>query len=138
MTVRDPMTMERPAGKRGDQHLRPLVQVELADREEAGERAHHEDVAVGEVDQLDDPVDHRVAEGDESVDEPELQPIQDVLEKYDRVPDQVADEDIGGQNRQDDEEPVAHPGEGVPILARGSDCGRSDVALIGHVRSGLA
>ena len=35
---------------------------------EADERADHEDVAVGEVQQLEDPVHHRVAEGDQRVD----------------------------------------------------------------------
>jgi hypothetical protein len=34
----------------------------------AGERADHEHVAVGEVDQLDDPVDERVADGDQRPD----------------------------------------------------------------------
>jgi hypothetical protein len=34
------------------------------------EAAQGEDVAVGEVDQLDDAVDHRVAEGDQGVDRP--------------------------------------------------------------------
>ena len=38
------------------------------------ERPEHEQVAVGEVDQLDDPVDHRVAEGDEGVERPGDQP----------------------------------------------------------------
>ena len=117
MTVSEPMTMERPGGNAGKQHLRPLVEVELAHREEAGERAHHEHVAVGEVDELHDAVDHRVAEGDEGVDEPELQPVEDVLEEDDRVPDQVADEDIGRQDRQDDQEPIAHPREGAGSCA---------------------
>ena len=34
---------------------------------EGEERPEHEQVAVGEVDQLDDAVDHRVAEGDQGV-----------------------------------------------------------------------
>ena len=38
---------------------------------ERHEGADHEDVAMGEVDQLDDAVDHRVAEGHEGVDRPE-------------------------------------------------------------------
>ena len=41
---------------------------EDGDQSEADERADHEDVAVREVQQLEDPVDHRVAEGDQGVD----------------------------------------------------------------------
>jgi hypothetical protein len=44
---------------------------EAREEEEPDERPDHEHVAVGEVDQLDDPVDHRVAEGDEGVDRAE-------------------------------------------------------------------
>ena len=41
--------------------------------EDRHEGADHEDVAVGEVDELDDAVDHRVAEGDEGVDRADRQ-----------------------------------------------------------------
>ncbi len=41
--------------------------------------AHHEDVAVGEVDHGEDAVDHGVAQGDEGVDAPQLQGVQDIL-----------------------------------------------------------
>ena len=57
-------------GKTADGHT---VQPEAADGVVADERADHEDVAVGEVDQLDDAVDHRVAQGDQRVDEAQLQ-----------------------------------------------------------------
>ena len=40
----------------------------------------HEDVAVGEVDELDDPVDHRVAEGDEGVDRADREGVDGLLE----------------------------------------------------------
>ena len=43
--------------------------------EEAGEDAHHEDLGVGEVDEPQDAVDQRVAEGDEGVDGAERQPV---------------------------------------------------------------
>ncbi len=43
-------------------------QRERARRDERGECADHVDLAVGKVDQLDDPVDHGVAEGDQRVD----------------------------------------------------------------------
>ena len=44
------------------------------------ERAEHEHVAVGEVDQLDDPVDERVAERDQRPDRPVRDPGLDVVE----------------------------------------------------------
>ena len=47
--------------------------------EQRNEGADHEHVAVGEVDELDDPVDHRVAEGDEGVDRAERQRVGDLL-----------------------------------------------------------
>ena len=36
-----------------------------ADHRKRKERAHHKDLAVGEVDELDDGIDHRVAERDQ-------------------------------------------------------------------------
>ena len=44
------------------------------EHEEADERPHHVDVAVGEVQELQDPVHHRVAEGYQRVDAPEREP----------------------------------------------------------------
>ena len=44
------------------------------------ERPDHEHVAMGEVDELDDPVDHRVAEGDERVDRAEGQEVLELLD----------------------------------------------------------
>ena len=46
-----------------------------------GEGPHHEDLAVGEVDQLDDPVDHRVAQRDEAVGGPQHGAVDDLLEE---------------------------------------------------------
>ena len=48
-------------------------------RSQRQERAEHEQVAVGEVDQLDDAVHHRVAEGDQGVERTRDQPEQEVL-----------------------------------------------------------
>ena len=66
-------------------------------RHEPGER---EDIAVREVDQLQDPVDERVAERDEAVDEAVRQPDQpdldELLGSFDEVPDQP-DPDQGEQ-----------------------------------------
>ena len=52
-----------------------------AQEDDGQERAEHEDVAVGEVDQLDDPVDHRVAERDERVDRADRQRVDRLLER---------------------------------------------------------
>ena len=50
------------------------------DRERA-EGADHEDLAVGEVDELDDAVDHRVAERDQRVDRTEHEAVGQLLEE---------------------------------------------------------
>jgi hypothetical protein len=60
-----------------------------AAREEARQR---EDVAVGEVDQLQDPVDERVAERDEGVDRPLRQADQEDVEEVGRPVDEVVRE----------------------------------------------
>ena len=61
----------RRAGDRQQQHSRDATTVvwpSHSSRKIAREhRAEHEQVAVGEVDQLDDAVHHRVAEGDQRV-----------------------------------------------------------------------
>src|SRR5690606_1324685 len=44
--------------------------------------ADHEDFAVGEVDQLQDAVDHRVTERDEGVDAAEHESVEDLLQQY--------------------------------------------------------
>ena len=56
------------------------VEVERVGEEIAGEGAQHVDVAMREVDQAQDPVDHRVAERDEGVDRAERQPVDELLE----------------------------------------------------------
>ena len=48
---------------------------------ERDERADHEDLAMGEVDHADDAVDHRVADGDQAVDRPEGDPVDQLLQK---------------------------------------------------------
>jgi hypothetical protein len=57
-------------GRQADQQQRPARQAEAGehgDHRPAGERAHHQHLAVGEVDEVDDAVDHRVAERDQRV-----------------------------------------------------------------------
>ena len=56
------------------------VEVERVGEVIAGEGAQHVDVAMREVDQAQDPVDHRVAERDEGVDRAERQPVDQLLE----------------------------------------------------------
>ena len=54
---------------------------EQLERAEADERAHHEHVAVGEVQELEDAVDERVAECDQGVDAAERQAVQRELDE---------------------------------------------------------
>ena len=49
--------------------------------EVADVRADHEDLAMGEVQELQDPVHHRVADGDQAVDTPERQPGHELIEE---------------------------------------------------------
>src|SRR5690606_22696239 len=58
-------------------------------------RAQHVDVAVGEVQQLDDPVDHAVAESDESVERADDQTVPDELH-HGGCPSASRDADRGG------------------------------------------
>ena len=55
------------AGDHGDEHGQKEVHLELGHHQEPHKRPGHEDLAMGEVDQGDDPVDHGVAQGDECV-----------------------------------------------------------------------
>ena len=54
--------------------LKRTIQVD-----EGAEGSDHEDLAVGEVDQLDDPVDHGVADGDQGVQRSQGQPVDELL-----------------------------------------------------------
>ncbi len=58
------------------------------------ERPEHEVVAVGEVDQLDDPVDERVAERDERVDHPVREADQRDLDEALGLVDRLADQPV--------------------------------------------
>ena len=60
-------------------NLDKLLQ-ERAAHEHRDKGANHEHVSVGEVDQLDDPVDHRVAEGDQRVHGTEGEGVQELRE----------------------------------------------------------
>src|SRR3954453_7889 len=63
--------------------------------------ADHEALAVGEVDQLDDAVDERVAERDERPDRPVGQPRLDVLQCLLRIRREVVEERRAEQHPQD-------------------------------------
>ena len=45
-------------------------------------RAQHVDLAVGEVDQLDDPIDHGVAQGDQGIHAAERQAVNQLLDEH--------------------------------------------------------
>ena len=71
----------------------------------AREKSHHrgrdicaqgEDVAMGEVDELDDPVDHRVAQGDEGVDRAQRQRVRELLWADERVEHREEDDARNG------------------------------------------
>jgi hypothetical protein len=49
---------------------------------EAGKRTDHEDVTMGEVDELQEAVDHAVAKSDQGVDRPQGKPIDQLLEEF--------------------------------------------------------
>ena len=61
----------------------------LRDGEEADVGAHHVDITVSEVDELDDAVDHRIAERDQRVDAAERYAIdellQDLMQDFHRI-----------------------------------------------------
>ena len=67
-----------------DQQQRPARQAEAGERGDDGparQRADHQHLAVGEVDQVDDPVDHRVAERDQRIDAAEHEAVDDLLDE---------------------------------------------------------
>ena len=65
------------------------------------ERADHEDLAVGEVDQLDDAVDERVPERDQRPDRADREPVDDVVERPDGVLDQHQQQRAAEQDPED-------------------------------------
>jgi len=81
---------------------------------------------VGEVDQLDDPVDERVSERDERIDRAVRDPDQRDFEEAVRRVDRVLDQPEADERREHD----AHDGEDdladrQATLERGSRCGFS-------------
>ena len=61
------------------EQLRAVFGADIKSRE----RAEHEDVAVREIDEAQDAIDHRVAQRDERVDRALRQPVDELLEKFD-------------------------------------------------------
>jgi len=59
----------------------PPGQAEHEDAEVGEVAPHHHDVAVGEVDEPDDPVDHGIADGDEPVEATQCHPVDHLLEE---------------------------------------------------------
>jgi hypothetical protein len=71
-------------GDQRDQQQQPARQAEAGHRDDHGparQRPHHQHVAVREIDQVDDAVDHRVAERHEGVHAAEHQPVDDLLDE---------------------------------------------------------
>lgn len=73
----------RPEQDAGGRH--PGVGQEAMDDRgcvEAGKSADHQDVTVGEVDELEQPVDHTVAERDQGIDRAEREAVDQLLKKF--------------------------------------------------------
>ena len=58
-----------------------LIEAEKTGERQPGKAAEHEQVTVGEVNEFDDPVDHRVAQGDKGDDHAVGQPDDQLLQK---------------------------------------------------------
>ena len=98
----------RPGGRRTARTVEALVQPERPDERGGDERADHEHLAVGEVDQLDDAVDERVTDRHQRPDGAVGDPGDDVLAQPRQVPGaaEVIDRERHGQCEQDDDQPV--------------------------------
>ena len=115
---------------------------ELVHRDEeldAGEGAYREDLGVGEVDELEDAVDHRIAQRDGGVDEAERDPVDEDLGQVDegvgddvdalrveeelvrpRAPAQEGeDEHQGGEERSGADDEHRHPAQGQHYFPQG-------------------
>ena len=86
-----------------DEHAPGLGETEPRDHRDRQHRAEHEDVAVGEVDQLEDAVDQRVPERDQRVDHAERQPDQEEVDPVRGGLDEVDEEPDADQ--RDEKEP---------------------------------
>src|SRR5262245_58305469 len=75
---------------------RELLDPRVAQHEVARERTRHEQLAVGEVDETDDAVDHRVAERDEGVDRAAAEPVGEVVDEV------LPSADVAGEEAGDD------------------------------------
>ena len=64
----------------GQQHTHQRRQAELAGGEEADIGAHHDDVAMGEVEHFGNAVDHGVAQGDDGIDTAQTDAVDKVIE----------------------------------------------------------
>jgi hypothetical protein len=74
---------QRAGDDQGDDQHQPGRQQGLQDADDrpAHERAHHEHLAMREVDQADDAVDHGVAQGDQGVHAAQDQAVDDLLKE---------------------------------------------------------
>ena len=120
MTVSEPMMTARAMGNPWKHQLRPQVQAENGDGIVADKGADHEDIAVGEVDQADDAVDHGIAQGDQRIDEAKLQTAEHKLDEQSGVFDSVAGPRYRGRHAaKTSRKALADPGKSCPGPARG-------------------
>ena len=85
--------LQGPAVDRGEQHRREqhdqdrqrqpdtAGEAEQQEDDQRDEGADHEDFAMGEIDHADDAVDHRVTDGDQAVDRPERDAVDQLIEE---------------------------------------------------------
>ncbi len=99
----------------GPDGQRPPVQVQKGDGEETDKGADHKDIAVGKVDQFHDAVDHRVAQGDQSINEAQLKAVQDLLGEDTGVRGRSATHDVEHQNPCQGEHGLAEPVQDHPV-----------------------
>ena len=73
-----------------DKHDRQRAQVQNLGQnheyDQSDEGRQHEQVAVSEIDHADDAENHRVADGDESVDRPQREPVNQLLQEIIHAP----------------------------------------------------
>ena len=125
--------------------ISPIVLVsgfrpERLPQRERREGADHEDLAVGEVDQLDDSVDERVPERDERPDRPVRQAVGEVVAEAGEVPvvDEVLNAVVGRERDQDRDQAVLRDELGDDLRRpRLQGCVRQEIPAASNVPSSV-
>ena len=78
------------------------MQIKTGNCKKTGESTNHEYIAVGEVDQTHNTVDHGVTQGNEGINKAKLQAVDSLLNKKGRVIQQCLAKLKNSQSAQDD------------------------------------